>query len=114
MRVLMAVGLVLGLCGTVGAEGDWSPENIVKVCHGGAECIRELSGMRAQSMQAETQREQSRQQAVGMALFGSGPALIQGMNQGMQQMQLKPMPPMPLAPPVRYTPMPNTNPGWTR
>ena len=114
MRVLMAVGLVLGLGGSVWAEGDWSPENIVKVCNGGAECIRELSGMRAQSMQAETQREQSRQQAVGMALFGSGPALINGMNQGFQQMQVKPIPVMPLSPPVQYTPMPNTNPGWTR
>jgi hypothetical protein len=34
--------------------------------------------------------EAARQQANGLALFGSGNALINGMNQGFQQMQSKP------------------------
>lgn len=34
------------------------------------------------------QSEAARQQALGLALFGSGPALIQGMNQG-----FRPLPP---------------------
>jgi len=36
----------------------------------------------------QVQLEQARQQALGMALFGSGHALIQGMNQG-----FRPLPP---------------------
>ena len=40
--------------------------------------------------QAQAQVEAARQQALGLALFGSGPAMINGMNQGFQQMQVKP------------------------
>lgn len=79
------------------ADGDWSPENIVKVCNGGTECIQALSQMRAQSMaeqarmeQRQQERELAREQSRGLALFGSGNALIQGMNQGFQGMRLPP------------------------
>ncbi len=41
-----------------------------------------------QQRQLEAQLEAAQIQANGLALFGSGPALIQGMNQGFQQMQL--------------------------
>ena len=40
--------------------------------------------------QAQLQRDLSRQQALGMAAFGSGNALINGMNQGFRQMQVHP------------------------
>ena len=103
MRILMAVGLVLGVCGSAGAQEVWD------------RCGQQPTlDLKMACVQGQAQVESSRQQAVGMALFGSGPALIQGMNQGMQHMQLKPMPPMSVAPPVRYTPMPGTNPGWSR
>lgn len=39
---------------------------------------------------AELQREIAEKQALGLALFGSGPAIIGGMNQGFQNMQVKP------------------------
>ena len=39
-------------------------------------------------IQAQAQVEAARQQALGLALFGSGPALIQGMQQG-----FRPLPP---------------------
>ncbi len=40
--------------------------------------------------QAQLQRDLARQQALGMAAFGSGNALINGMNQGFRQMQVHP------------------------
>ena len=57
-------------------------------------CIQSLLEMKQanqQELQHEAylaQLEQARIQANGLALFGSGQALIQGMNQGFQNMQL--------------------------
>ena len=67
--------------------------------------------------QFEAQMEQSRIQASGMALFGSGPAMINGMNQWgqtMQQPQYAPQPFVPVMPvhPVQPTTRCTlTNPG---
>ena len=138
MRVLMAVGIVLGLCGSAGAE-EWdavmgtgprpqsgTPAQQRQLTY--EDCLRmpekamqatctdlvyreqylnaQQQAQRAAQQERQADRdaqvEAARQQALGMALFGSGPALIQGMNQGMQQMQVKPMPPMQLSPPVQY------------
>jgi hypothetical protein len=44
----------------------------------------------ARQADREAQVEAARQQALGMAAFGSGNALINGMNQGMQNMQVHP------------------------
>jgi hypothetical protein len=49
-----------------------------------------------QQRQIDAQLEQARIQANGMALFGAGNALINGMNQGFNNMRL-PMSPTPLA-----------------
>lgn len=45
---------------------------------------RDLAAQRQHEMNV------ARQQATGFALFGSGPALINGMNQGFQNMQVHP------------------------
>ena len=63
-------------------------------------CIEHFSNQEQayneRSRELDAQIEMNRQQAAGMALFGSGPALINGMNQGFQNMQVKPyMNPMP-------------------
>ncbi len=50
--------------------------------------------------QAQLQRDLARQQAAGMAAFGSGNALINGMNQGFRQMQVQPY----YLPPVQHIP----------
>ncbi len=50
--------------------------------------------------QAQLQRDLARQQALGMAAFGSGNALINGMNQGFRQMQVQPY----YLPPVQHIP----------
>ncbi len=49
------------------------------------------------NQQAQLQRDLARQQALGMAAFGSGNALVNGMNQGFRQMQVHPyvLPPAP-------------------
>jgi hypothetical protein len=62
-------------------------------------CINALS----QAQVAEQYRlmglEQARQYANGLALFGTGPALINGINQGFRQMQSHPyVLPMPVQP----------------
>lgn len=41
-----------------------------------------------QQRQIDAQLEQARIQANGMALFGAGNALVQGMNQSLQNMQI--------------------------
>lgn len=51
-----------------------------------------------QRQNVEAQLEMARQQALGMALFGSGAAMIQGMNQGFQNMQQPLQPMRPIAP----------------
>jgi hypothetical protein len=43
--------------------------------------------LQLQAQQLQVQLDAARIQANGMALFGSGPALIQGMNQGFQMMR---------------------------
>lgn len=97
MRVLMAVGLVWGMAGAA-----WAQDACVgRTWEEMSTCPAFQAQQRAFDRQAQV--EAARQQALGLALFGSGPALIQGMNQGFQQMQVKPMPPMQIAPPVRYT-----------
>ena len=62
----------------------------------------EQSQVRAQQQEREAQyaqqQELARQQALGMALFGSGQALINGMNQGFNNMRIPP--------PQTYQPVP--------
>jgi hypothetical protein len=72
-----------------------------------------------QERQIDAQLEQARIQANGMALFGAGNALINGMNQGFQNMQ-RPLTPAPILAPIQplYRPPLNctssTNLGQTR
>ncbi len=52
-----------------------------------------------QAEQRQHELDLARQQALGFALFGSGPAALNGMNQGFQSMQMKPIqvaPPQPI------------------
>jgi len=119
-HMILAVSLVSGLV-LMGASGAWAQcdnqptVDLYHACMVGfrASPPEVQQAYRAQQAEREWQAQQNeanrqaqveaaRQQALGMALFGSGPALIQGMNQGMQQMQVKPMPPMQLSPPVQY------------
>ncbi len=93
-RMLISIRLVVGLAGVVQAEGDWSPENLVKVCNSNPQCLAQLAQIHQQGLQLDAQREMARTQAYGMAAFGAGHALINGMNQGFQNMQLKPIPPI--------------------
>ena len=53
-------------------------------------CIESLSAQRMAQQYQQLQAEQARQYANGFALFGSGPALIQGMNHGFRGMQVHP------------------------
>lgn len=54
---------------------------------------RKLDAQREQQQQyLQTQLEQARIQANGMAAFGAGNAMINGMNRGLQNMQLPPPP----------------------
>jgi hypothetical protein len=55
-----------------------------------AQCIQNLSDRQAVASGQQVQRDVARQQALGMAAFGSGNALINGMNQGFRQMQVHP------------------------
>ena len=52
-----------------------------------------------QERQIAAQQAIAREQSRGMALFGSGPALINGMNQGFQNMRL------PISPPPAFVPI---------
>lgn len=71
-----------------------------------------------QERQIEAQQDLAREQSRGMALFGSGQALINGMNQGFQNMQqprYAPAPFIPITPPLNAFPPPircySSNPG---
>ena len=101
---LVWTALVLGLMvlwAVSGKADDWSPENLVRVCSQSGQldqqCLYQL-GMIQRSNKALAQRqadreawvEQSRQQANGLALFGTGNALVNGMNQGFNNMRLPP------------------------
>ena len=55
--------------------------------------------------QFQTQLEQARIQADGMALFGSGPAMINGINQGFQNMQQPRYAPQPFTPVMPMNPV---------
>jgi len=57
-----------------------------------------------QQRQIDAQLEQARVQANGMALFGAGQALINGMTQGFNQMRL-PMPTTPALTPIPLNPV---------
>ncbi len=50
--------------------------------------------------QMEHQMALAQEQTRGMALFGAGNALINGMNQGFNNMRVAPPVPMQIAPPV--------------
>jgi hypothetical protein len=107
MKVLLTVLFVLS------AGTAYAAEDIVAACSQAfqqpdyrLQCIQNLSqrqaiveGQQIQQEQLRAQQEAARQQALGLALFGSGPALINGMNQGFQQMQIKPYV---LPPPQNY------------
>lgn len=101
MRYLIFLGLLIA------APAFASSDLIVKFCNAQPDpraCIRgfideqvvehqaaqEQSNRRDAEIRQQylaNQLEQARIQANGMALFGSGPALIQGMNQGFQMMR---------------------------
>ena len=95
MRVLLFVGALL-VASPVLAMND----SIISYCLTTADPQRCLSSFladerahndqlqrEAQQRQIAAQLEQARIQANGMALFGAGNALINGMNQGFQNMQ---------------------------
>ena len=110
MRVLLAVlAIGLGLTGPAWALSD----SLIDYCLTTAQpkqCLvdvqrelaqQDLERQQAQwNQQAQLQRDLARQQAAGMAAFGSGNALINGMNQGMRQMQVHPY----LLPPAQNYP----------
>lgn len=97
MRMILVLslmsGLGLGLCGSAWAEEGWretTPEE--------DRAYRVEQSRRGEEARENWERrEVARQQALGLALFGTGPAMINGMNQGMQQMQIHPyvLPPPP-------------------
>jgi hypothetical protein len=75
-------------------------DSVVDMCLGTAQprqCIQSFLSEQQNATQAQQERwfaqqrsmqlEQARIQANGMALFGAGNALINGMNQGFHQMQ---------------------------
>ncbi len=95
MKVLLAVVLVLS------ASSAWAlSDSTIDYCLTTAnpkQCLVDIqrdlnaTGGGAQwEQQAQLQRDLARQQALGMAAFGSGNALINGMNQGFRQMQVHP------------------------
>ena len=96
MRVMMAVGIVLGLCGSAGAMTEAECLRAYPTIGTPAWCqqVAAKDAALASAVNQERQADQqgpsdpARQQALGLALFGSGPALIQGMNQG-----FRPLPP---------------------
>ncbi len=108
MKYLLAAILVLS------AGSAWAlSESVIDYCMTTAnprQCLveiqREVRGAQSQQtgptweQQAQLQRDLARQQAAGMAAFGSGNALINGMNQGFRQMQVQPY----YLPPVQHIP----------
>ncbi len=102
MRYLLAVVLILS------ASSAWAlSEQAIAICLGTDNpkaCLLTMQGETMQAngqaqwdQQAQLQRDLARQQALGMAAFGSGNALVNGMNQGFRQMQVHPymLPPAP-------------------
>ena len=97
MRTLLAVILVLS------ASSAWAlTDSAIEFCFTTAQpkqCLveiqREVAANQAApsgphwDQQAQLQRDLARQQAAGMAAFGSGNALVNGMNQGLRQMQVR-------------------------
>ena len=90
--------LLMAVC-LLSASAVWamSPEEIGQFCakqfsieQYRASCMQGLLGSAQTQEQNQLQRELARQQATGMALFGSGNALINGMNQGLQNTQIHP------------------------
>jgi hypothetical protein len=88
------------------SAGAMTPEEVGQYCarqfsleQYRASCMQSLSGASQAQTQDQTQRDLARQQANGLALFGSGNALINGMNQGFQNMQVHPYV---LPPPQHY------------
>ena len=89
MRVLLAA--ILFLCAsTVYAQAD--PCGTMPTAEQQILCLRGQVAFQQVQLQQQRQHESdlARQQAAGMALFGSGNALINGMNQGLRQMQVHP------------------------
>jgi hypothetical protein len=76
------------------------PRACLKSVSADVQASRENFQRDLQQRQYDTELEQARIQANGMALFGSGHALIQGMNQGFQNMQQ----PYISTPPIQYPP----------
>ncbi|MEO5630696.1 MAG: hypothetical protein ABIQ24_13035 [Nitrospiraceae bacterium] len=121
MKLLLAL-VVLLTASTVFAMSD----SIVDYClttQDPRSCItsfrseERISQRDMQQRQLDAQLEQTRIQANGIALFGSGEALINGMNQGFQNMQqptytlppVQPYQPLhPVTPPIRCY---SSNPG---
>ena len=94
MRVLLFLGALL-IASPAYAIGD----SLIGYCFttpNPQACITDFMNQERQVQEAEARRaerqqavilEQARIQANGMALFGAGNAMINGMNQGFRQMQ---------------------------
>ena len=102
MKVLLMAVVLL----SAGTAWAMTPEEIGQFCarqftveQYRASCMQSLTGSYQAQQQDQLQRDLARQQANGMALFGSGNALINGMNQGMQHTQIHPYV---LPPPQHY------------
>lgn len=101
MKYLLAIVVAASLAG---AGSAWAlSESVIDYClttTNPKQCLVDIQRDLAASQppvagptwdqQAQLQRDLARQQAAGMAMFGSGNALINGMNQGMQNMQVHP------------------------
>jgi hypothetical protein len=100
MKYLLTILLVLS-AGPVFAQAEWCRwlETPVdqRACLERTMQLDQARQDRERDRQAQV--EAARLQALGLAAFGSGNALINGMNQGMQNMQSHPyVLPMPQAP----------------
>jgi len=106
MRYLLAVILLLS------ASTVYAGEDILSACTAAfqieqyrAQCIQNLSQRQAvleqSQLQSASQIEAARMQANGLAAFGSGRALINGMNQGFRMMEVHPY----VLPPVQPIPV---------
>ena len=104
--LLVAYSLVFMFIGTA-----WACESIPieyrTACYNEVRKAEQLAAQQAWSAQVEAnvramqqQQELARIQANGLAAFGSGNALINGMNQGFQNMQIHPY----VLPPPRHIP----------
>ena len=100
MRVLvLATVLVLGVSGSAWALGDAVIDYCLTTANPKA-CLqsvqREVDQAQREHQHAMLQQQQAAQieaarlQANGLAAFGSGRALVNGMNQGLRQMEVHP------------------------